>query len=136
MDRTELTDLLTDMHDAAVAALLEADAPTEAVYADDVQYWIVAGSKPGRGLTGLRVTGGGQDWEFARALPLWLAEYLCVFNPQAMRALAAALLEKAEARRAHRCRPCGCGWCCANTPTDKRGEAHQRVCQPHHAESR
>lgn len=40
---------------------------------------------------------------------------------------------KAEALREHRCRPCGCGLCCANTPTEQRGGMHQRMCQPHRA---
>jgi hypothetical protein len=44
------------------------------------------------------------------------------------------LLHAIETLRMHRCRPCGCGWCCASVPTKQRGETHQRTCQPHRAD--
>lgn len=42
----------------------------------------------------------------------------------------ADLLEVVElAARAGR-KSCGCAWCCAHIPPDRRGDAHKRTCQP------
>ena len=36
-------------------------------------------------------------------------------------------LEAAEAKLTQR--RCGCAWCCAGVPTDRRGLTHQRTCR-------
>jgi hypothetical protein len=55
------------------------------------------------------------------------AAYIAAANPAVVLALLDRL-ERAEGRL--RSRRCGCGWCCASTPPDDRGETHKRTCQP------
>jgi hypothetical protein len=79
-------------------------------------------------LPGASPTDAHRDLARAVLASDWLAQRVA-------RAVAEARAERrAEALRDHRCKPCGCAWCCANVPTAQRGELHQRTCRPYRAD--